>query len=334
MNDQAPPPPAAQPAPPAPPPSDAPAPKEGGQKAALLRESGPIHINVDKIDEVAAWMQRARAPEAYNPNVPFTVVPQTMKVMNLEEHMPHPARVRKHMTFTDTNSFLSYFNEFSKQGNTKLFATRNISGVSFLCVFDYDRPGTVNTDEASWQSEEVMPLPQWNEHRCYLGMKYHPDYIDLKCLDGKMMSQQDFALFVEKNTHLFHDPDGATMLEMAQHLKGMTKAQFQSGRRLSNGQVSIEYIEETRAQGAKGELDVPEYITMFTPIFDGFDPEEIRASFRWRIGDDKKITLGFSLLTKVQERRAEEDVRKDLSTSTGLPIMSVDNFGGICATAE
>lgn len=313
------------PAPEAPPPGDARPAQPQPARPEIVRDSGPIHIMVDKVDEVAALMAKARVPEGYNPNVPFTVMHESMKVMDLEHNMPHPARMRKNIVFTTVESFLEYYQDFHKGQSPRLFTKSGTNGMTILCVFDYDKPG----DESD--SGITLPLPQWNSHRATLQLKYHEDYGSLKAANEVWFDQEEFALFIEARTGLFKDPDGATMLEMAQHLKGTRNVTWQSGKRLSNSQSALEYIEVVKAQSVKGEIEVPEHLTIRCPVYEGLVAEDLLANFRWKIGPDKKAQFSYRLITHEQERRAAEEVKMQVASGTGKNLLQVASFDGITA---
>ena len=191
------------------------------------------------------------------------------------------SRSRKSIKFIDVDSFVSYFNEYKVGMSPKMFMERTLNGIGIMAVFDYDTP-TVYIHEEGKKTQTIAPIPQWNDHVVHLSMKHHPDYQTLLDNSNKWHEQYDFALFIEENTHLFTNPDAATMLEMAQHLKGTVNAQWRSGQRLANNQTSIEYTEEIKAQTYKGDITVPEYIDLQTPLYEGFSSEPIRAAFRFR----------------------------------------------------
>lgn len=245
---------------------------------------------------------------------PYIIVPEGIKSLNLEENMPAPVRVRKKVKFTDTQSFVGYFNAFKDGYKPQLFTAGNGTGMQILCVFDYDEP---------------QGSPRWNQHQATLTLAYHPDYASLKKAENSWFSQGDFALFVEENLHLFTSPDAATMLELAQELKGHRNVGWQSGRRLSNGQTKLEYTEELSGKSSRGDVDVPEYLLMKTPIFDGYSEQEIRAAFRWRLDDGGKIFFSYRLLTKVAERKAVDEVKAQVTAQTALPLYAVSGFEGI-----
>lgn len=301
-------------------------------KATLQRIPAQLQIQGDKIDEVAALMSMCRSPDRYAADAPFAVVHQSMKVVDVEKLMPTPARTRKKITFTDVESFIEYFNAYKADGLPRVFVRTDNDGMKIMAILDFDEAAGLTT-----QDGRTLTLPRWGEHQVYLEMKFHPDYRTLRNSADTFMSQQDFALFVEENLHLFNEPVGADMLELAQSLKGIRNADWQIGERLANGEQNLKYVETVSAQASRKELAVPEYITLKTPLYEGFDDMIIKAAFRWRLVEkDGKHHIGFAyrLLTKLDERKAQEDVKKEISEKTEMKLLNVASFQNVTYSAE
>lgn len=286
-------------------------------------------VNVALTNEIIDLLTALRQPGVCDINAPFQIVPQTLKILDLENFMPRPARIRKAVNFIEVEGFLHYYDLFSKPHQPRIFSVSGANGITFAAVFDYDVPGSPVVDKENNATGQITaPAPRWNSHIAFLDLKYSRDYQTLIDNADKWFEQEDFALFIEENTHLFVQPDGATMLEIAQEMKGTRTAKFQAGKRLANGQVSLEYIEEIDAKTTRGDMQIPDKLNMFCPIFEGFKPQDIAAAFRYRLGQGE-VSFSFRLLTKLAERAAEEEVKQKITVATGLPIYGVSKFAGI-----
>ncbi len=233
-----------------------------------------------------------------------------LTTMDLEKFQPHPTRTRKDILFVETASFLAYFKEYAPTSTPKIFAKNNESGTVLTCVFDYDTP-----DKA-----------KWNDHVAKLALDFHPDYLTLRESHAKSFTQLEFALFVEENLHVFTNPDSATMLEMAQHLKGVKNAKWQSGQRLSNSARKLEFVEEITGQIAtRDNIEVPDYIELTCPLYEGQEAQTFKAAFSWRIDANGQVHFSYRLLTKQAERKAQEEVRMAVAKETGLPVLLCDS---------
>ena len=67
-------------------------------------------------------------------------------------------------------------------------------------------------------------------------------------------------------------------------------------------------------------------------MFEGFPPLTFKAAFSYDIDEEKKLNLQFRLMTKIDERKAQEDVKAAIVSGTGLPLFNVLDFTGIAAT--
>lgn len=135
----------------------------------------------------------------------------------------------------------------------------------------------------------------WGDHRATLKLKPTPEWQRWVALDGKLVDQEQFAEHIELGLPEIVDPDGATMLEIAQSIEGSKSADFKAGHRLQDGSVAIEYVETTAAKaGQKGELDIPARFRLAIAPFLGEEPAEISARFRYRIRGSG-LVLGYLL---------------------------------------
>lgn len=114
-------------------------------------------------------------------------------------------------------------------------------------------------------------------------------------LDGKLVGQEDFAEHIEDGLQDIVTPDGATMLEVAQSIQGTKSAEFKGARRLQDGNIGVEWVEETTATaGSRGDLEIPERFELALAPFEGEDAYRVNARLRYRIraGD---LLLGYRL---------------------------------------
>lgn len=298
--------------------------KEQLQPADTVKaKTDPYNFN----EEVAAYLSGIRTPAIADTKNPFLVLPKNyLEVVDIEKHLLYPRKIRKNIHFIEAQSFVDYFKQFRVNFEPQIFATVDDSGMKFLCIFDYDISGKFREATAETPAAQRIAQPLWNCHLAKLSMAYHRDYANLRGHADKWISQEEFALFIEENAHLFVNPDAASMMELAQELKGNMSVSWQSGKRLSNGAVTMEYVQTIDAVSKRGQMEVPEYLDMKCPMYEGFDVKDIRAAFRWKINSDNKVLFSFRLLTKVAERAAQEEVKLKVQTDTQLPVLMVKEF--------
>lgn len=261
----------------------------------------------------------------FDKNKPFIALPEGYNVHNLNQYLTildsradKPNTVQKEIRFNHVDSFLVYFNQFRAGHKPQLFTKTDDTGVQIMAIMDYD------------ESSELGTEAKWGDNKLYLALSFSRDYKAFRDKNNTWFTQEDFALFVEEYLHLFIKPEGAAMLEIAQHLKGTKNVQWQSGKSLRNGATQLEYIETVEAQNIRQSTEVPEYVELKMPMYEGFGLQDVKAALRWKL-ENKEIKFSFRLLTKQAEEKAENEVKESVKEGTGLPLLGVSDFRNITA---
>lgn len=140
-----------------------------------------------------------------------------------------------------------------------------------------------------------MEAAAWREHRALLTLEETPEWTHWLGGDGEMMSQEKFAEHIETGLDEIIEPDGATMLELAQNFHATTGATFRSSTRLASGEQRLQYDEEVKATaGAAGDLTVPTRFLLGISPYTGEDPYKLAARLRFRVTSGR-LTLGYLL---------------------------------------
>jgi len=225
--------------------------------------------------------------------VPCVMVPDGMRLNMLDELMETPRRIEACVDTTTADSFIEYFNAFSRPSS---IITCDIDNAAFVGIIDYHSGGLSEWEGADWCRHRVT-------HTC----KTTPEWTEWTKHDGHKMSQVEFALFIERNLDEIVRPEAAKMLEIALTLKANTKLRFESGHRLTDGQVQIEYREELDSTaGAKGDIKIPETFALGIRVFEGSDAFEMEARFRYRIKDGQ-VAMWYDLVRPHKIHRAAVD---------------------------
>jgi len=137
----------------------------------------------------------------------------------------------------------------------------------------------------------------WRRHQVTLRLKTSREFGEWLAIDGKLLPQVEFAQFVEDHLSTIGEPDAAQLLDICQTLDGHSAASWSMQNRLANGQRRFRWEETVEARaGAKGELTIPESLTLVVRIFQGSDPIAIKARFRYR-----PAATGMQLAVKLDE---------------------------------
>jgi uncharacterized protein YfdQ (DUF2303 family) len=144
-------------------------------------------------------------------------------------------------------------------------------------------------------NDHAATAAHWGDHRAELQLKLTDAWQHWLRLDGKLVGQEDFAEHIEDGLQDIVKPDGATMLEVAQSIQGTKSAEFKGARRLQDGNIGVEWVEETTATaGQRGDLEIPERFELALAPFEGEDAYKVDARLRYRVrGGD--LLLGYRL---------------------------------------
>lgn len=144
------------------------------------------------------------------------------------------------------------------------------------------------------------PEPGWGDHRAILNLVVTDEWKFWMSLNGSMVDQQRFANHIEEGQREIVEPPAATMLEIAQTLHAQVGADFSSAIRLTDGNVQLKYVEETKATAGKaGDLKIPASFTIGVAPFQGEDPFKVTARLRYRINGGH-LQIGY-ILDRPQE---------------------------------
>jgi uncharacterized protein YfdQ (DUF2303 family) len=193
-------------------------------------------------------------------------------------------------TVADFGSFQQYLDKHGLAGESEI--TASVTQGTFTAVLDAG-------DETK---------AGWGGHVATLKLAKSPEWQRWAGRSGQLSSQADFAEFIEDNAKDIVEPSSAEILEIAQSLQVKRGVEFESGTRLSDGNVQFGYRENTTATaGTVGQLQIPERITLALRPFNGGDPYRVTALFRYRL-QGSQLSMGFKLQDpeKVIETAFEE----------------------------
>ena len=101
---------------------------------------------------------------------------------------------------------------------------------------------------------------------------------------SKAKDQTPFAEFLEDNIADIQEPDAQDLLTVATTIQATTGIEFKSGRRLQDGQVQLQYVENIDAKaGANGALTIPKTFTLGLRLFKNGDGYRLTARLKYRL---------------------------------------------------
>lgn len=193
-----------------------------------------------------------------------------------DQYRDLPRRKTGKVIVRDAESFLAYFAKHS-DGESELYANTDLFTVT--AVLDAHTGTTA----------------RWGEHRLNLQLQHTPEWEAWSRLSGKLTGQAALAEHFEANLPDILEPNGATMLEIAQTFQATTKAEFVSSTRLSTGERKFTFNEEHQATaGGKGELVIPETMVIALAPFKGGKTYKVKARFRYQLRAGE-LAIGYTL---------------------------------------
>ncbi|CAN5420523.1 DUF2303 family protein [soil metagenome] len=237
-----------------------------------------------------------------------------VKVIDADAWATAPRRPEANRTVTDAASFVAYVNRHATDG-TEVWANTPASEV--VAILDAHE----GTDKPAG----------WQKHRLILKLEKTPSWLAWTEIDGKLMSQVDFAEFIEDRTLDVKEPDAATLLEVAHKFVVKKGVDFESGERLQDGQTRFEYKETISGKvGQKGNIEVPNDLLLVLKPYVGGPPYHVYAKFRYRL--ESHLVVGISLVrpkeileaafadvvTAIRDGEAEQSVKAEDGTVTVL----------------
>lgn len=195
-----------------------------------------------------------------------------------------PKDVSQTESLIEQKSFTDYVNRFKGAGT---IIRANPSCGKMNATLDYHKP-----------SNGAKAEPNRCSHNIDFNCDFDENWKRWRKIDGRELSQTDFAYFVEEMLHTIGEPNGADLLDMAENLKINRGVAFQSGKRLSNGTMNIKYTEVDEAKSNGGDVTVPEDITIVSPIYMLRKAISIKAKLRYRMEKGQPLVFIVDILNR------------------------------------
>ncbi len=124
----------------------------------------------------------------------------------------------------------------------------------------------------------------WRDHRAVFSAVYTPEFAKWIANDKKMMTQTEFAEFIEDNISDLQGEESTNLLTVATTIQATTGINFSSAKRLQDGQTQLVYTETIDATaGASGDMKIPKVFILGVRIFKNGAGYAIGARLKYRI---------------------------------------------------
>lgn len=246
-----------------------------------------------------------RIVQAEDGALPALLMPDGIKLVTIEDHLPAPQRVRAVVRTDDATSFVAYVNRH-KNEHTTVFA--DLVGRRFEAVIDYHEPNG---------------SAHWGTHRVVLACSPTPDWDAWAKNSAQAKTQVEFARWIEDHIPNIASPAGNDLLLMATTLEAKKDVQFKASTRLQNGEHQFRYEETiTGAAGSQnGTIQIPNEFVLGLEPFKGVGLKRLDARFRYRIAQGE-LKLWYELV-RAQDvlEAAFAEVVEQIRTNLGATLV-------------
>lgn len=233
------------------------------------------------------------------------LIPPGFVAKVIEDDTRLPPRPNQKLTVDDRASLSAYINRFSDERS--------------VIIADYD--ALTVTGRLDWHPHNQMEdfrAAGANVHQVCLKLRLSEEFARWNEKEGKFMPQDEFALFLEENAADICQPDPATMIEISRDFEATAGQVYKTSVRLDNGDRRLTYENETKA---RNDLIIPQKFFLSIPIYNGEEPTELTALFRWRASGGGSVTFGFQWHRVEYARRAHfAQIATTAAEETGLPV--------------
>lgn len=136
----------------------------------------------------------------------------------------------------------------------------------------------------------------WGDHRVEYQVRPTVAWAKWSARDGSLVRQDVLAEHFEDRLTDFVTPDGAHMLELIQSFQATVGVNFESAKRLDNGERQLVYKETVDARaGRTGQFEIPAQFELALKPFEGADAYKVTCRFRYRITEGA-LAVGYQIV--------------------------------------
>lgn len=231
------------------------------------------------------------------------LLPDGYKLQDITDPHRLAPRPKGTVTVDDRASLVTYVKRH-KTAQSMIFA-------------DYDA-GTITAclDWHPHNQDEAFGASGARLHTAQLKILTSEEFARWNAIQGKMLPQAEFAVFLEENASDIHTPEPTVMMELARDMEGTSGIVFKSRTRLTDGSHGFKFEAENKLIS---DFAVPDEFKLAIPVYLGEDPEILTAKFRWR-PTGQALTMGFVWHRVEYMRRARfTQIAAAVAEDTGLP---------------
>jgi uncharacterized protein YfdQ (DUF2303 family) len=245
---------------------------EGSAFAALPQEH--THLDASTIATIGALSLAASAVQETG-GTTHLVVPEGYKHIDLtgliEKAGAAPRRKQGAVQLSEIASFNTYVTDQGDPATTYVYADPEARTLTAV-INDHHRSA---------------PVAGWRDLRAVYKAELSREFTAWLANNKAPKEQEEFAIFIEDNIADVIEPSGDTLLQIALTLQAKTEVNFNSSKRLDNGQVQFTYSETIDARAGVGSIEIPREFTIGVRLFKNGEAYRVRARLKYRLNGGK-----------------------------------------------
>lgn len=235
----------------------------------------------------------------------YVALPNEFSLHELKDQAFVAPYISQNIVIDDRASLSAYANRFKDERS--------------IILADYD--ALTVTAQLDWHSHNQSTdagSASPNKHRAVLRLRPSEEFARWdKFVKEGFHDQESFARFLEENASDVAEPDPATLIEISRDFEATVGQVYKSSTRLDNGDRKLVFDTESRATN---DVVIPQQITLSMPFYNGEDPSEIVAKFRWRPSNGA-VVFALEWHRVEYHRRAHfNQIAYLAADETGLPV--------------
>lgn len=254
--------------------------------------------------EHAKPIQEYLSPEG----APYYIGHEKLKAVSLEQFLGVPLRTKQTVQCSDVKGFIDYVNAYKDKG-TALFPDQR----SITAVIDY----------------HSKDRPSWCGHKAVFGMAHTVEWNSWKSMQGRWMSQRDFAAFLQENEESIVEPAAGTVRTMIQRFKAVMSMHHVSELDSAGNEAVLEFRKESKATTGS-QVEFPKELKIVLRPYVGTDQIETKempqmfkftVALRWKVGEESSgVQFSYQILgLALGEREAFNNLVAEVSERISVP---------------
>lgn len=235
----------------------------------------------------------------------YVALPNDFRLHELNDNAFIAPHIAQGVVVDDRASLSAYANRF-KDARSIILA--DYDALTISAKLDWHRANDA----------EVANEPSANKHAVTLKLRPSEEFTRWDSfVKAGFHDQETFARFLEENSCDVKMPDPATLIEISRDFEATVGQTYKSSTRLDNGDRKLIFDTESRATN---DVVIPQQITLSMPFYNGEEPSDIIAKFRWRPSNGA-VVFALEWHRVEYHRRAHfTAIAYAASEETGLPV--------------